>query len=1087
MNADNVESIVRRAVRNTEMFKQRFRHCAGRGLMILRNYKGRDISVSKQKLRSGKILEVLDGYPDHPIVKETYNEILYQVLDLKNAKEVLQGIENGTMEVCTKDYTDTPSPFAHNVVMIGISDVIMMEDRSALLRQFHQKVLERVIPKEEIERFMFDRKVVEEHFFSKRPTFVNKEGMLDVIKEVGPLHIFKERGQNIYLYTDRPYEEVQRWGRELLNEGKICSIWMNDVKWVTASDIKRYLSCLDQGDMPHGSLPVLSCLEEGPKTKGEVYEETELKLKDVDGIIRELERKRLVNRRGINDEGNYRYGLLKMLDLDMEDLEGVIMDYLEYHAPRGLEEISYALAIPENRALKALGMLHDQGKVVSGRLVVGEDKQYMLLEDYHHLRFPGKDQVSEKFIEEYLAEKHFKEFDSIEDYFKVFGEASSTYDLFLRVKDFSMDEWERMRKEENIIEGRFINGKVCLVLQEAVPMYVGAYREAELNEEERKVLDLIKRGKANTTRDLKKASHLSVDKLKEALYKLDHNLYIYREYTGEEGWSSTNLYKCVRAEPLPKEQAREDLVLQLLEADGPVSLSDLRYHTGFGRREVESMLAKNVREGVVKVVRVGTSQREMYIMAHEMEDLLSATGAEVHKTRILSRKDPYARPMWADIYSRYGDDPIFPIVKGGRVVGGIEKWKMSGCIELRHIDLPDKSILDEVVDGIGELMKYHRLQGYDIIRIRHFNHMLPEELDNDISEIFCDSGYHRIQNMLVKGNIVRDKFTHEELLSYVFNRQRLGETKYKNPREAVSAMKGVRSDMELRSRVEEFSSIKWLHRKGEVIAGKMIPPYKLYAFPDDAAVYRQAKNTILNTEMQMILDIIEEKGSVPIRTIYYNSPFDKKHTKDILDELYNGLIISRDVEGKYILVPSTDKEPNEAKAEVVRWIFHNFGLFTAETLSFYLGSDFSMKDIRSILGDLVEEGYLVKGFIKEGDDDVYWILADGIEEVGTDIFRKEVVVSPKDRLSLYLRNEILENFDLGTCYVVFSGTKMVAGFTATRRGKTLRIGDYEGDKRYRRTVKEWAYKQNLGLKEKGSKKRVSDYEIRRWYERTRGV
>ncbi len=1088
VNSDNIESIIRRAVRNTEMFKQRFRHCAGRGFMILRNYKGRDISVSKQKMRSGKILEVLEGYPDHPIIKETYNEILYQVLDLKNAKEVLEDIKREDMKVSIKDYTDTPSPFAHNVVMIGISDVIMMEDRSALLRQFHQKVLERVIPKEEIERFMFDREVVDEHFFSKRPNFVNKEGMLDVIKEVGPVHVFKERGQNIYLYTDRPYEEVQNWGRELLNDGMICSIWMNDLKWVAARDMKSYLSCLDQGDMPHGSLPVLSCLEKGLKTKREIYEETELQMRDVERLLRELERKRLVNRRGITEEGDHRYGLLENVDLDMEALESVIMDYLEYNAPRGLEEISYALAIPDNRTLQALSMLLDQGKVVSGKLVVGEDKQFMLLEDYHHLRFPGKDQVSEKYIAEYLAEKNFKKFDNINDYFEVFGAVRSTYDLFLRVKDFSMDEWERMRTAGDILEGRFINGKVCMVLREAVPLYTGAYREESLTEEDRDILQLIESGKANTTRDLKKASHLSSEGLKEVLYKLDTNLYIYRGYTGEEGWSSTNLYRCVDdVEPLPREDAREGLVLQLLKADGPVSLSGLRYHTGFSRREVESILAKNVRDDVVKVVRVGTSQREMYIMADEFEDMLEATGTEVHKTRILSRRDPYARPMWADIYSRYGDDPVFPVVKDGRVVGGIEKWKMSGCIELRHIDLPDEKLLDPVLECIEDLMDYHRLQGYDIVRIRHFNHMLPEDLDDKILEKFHDSGYYIVENMLVKGNIVRDSFTHEELLSYVFQRQRLGGSKYKTPMDAVSAMKGIRSDMELRSRVKEFSSIKWLHKKGKVIVGKMIPPYKLFALPGDTAVYRQAKNVSLKRSMQTILDILRDKEPAPIRTIYYHSPFDKKRTKKIIDDLYNGLLISKDSDGRYVSVPYVDMDPYQAKTEVIKWAFHNFGVFTAEKLSFYLGSDFSMKEIREILAELVEQKYIVKGFLREDDDDVYWILADGLTEIGKVSLHENIVISPKDRLSLYIRNEILERFDLGTCYVVFSGTDMVAGFTATRRGKTLRVASFEGDESYRRTVKEWAYKHNLGIKHEGTKKRVSDYEVRKWYESTRGI
>ena len=1087
VNSENIESTVKRAVRNTELFKQRFRHCAGRGFMILRNYKGRDISVSKQKQRSGKILDMLSGHHEHPMVKETFNEILFQVLDLKNTSEVLHDIETGEIELSFTDYSDTPSPFAHNVVMIGISDVIMMEDRSALLRQFHQKVLERVIPKEEIERFMFDRKVVEEHFFQKRPSFINKEGMLDVIREVGPLHIFQERGNHIYLYTDRPYEEVQRWGRELVNEGEVCSIWMNDLRWVVKGERDKYLSCLDQGELPHGSLPILTSLEDGPKTKRELFKETEMRLKDIDTLLRELERNRLVNRRGVNDHDEYRFGLIPDVDLDMVVLEDVILDHLEYWAPRNLEEISYALSIPENIVLKALSLLMDQEKVISGKLVVGEDKQYMLLEDYHHLRFPESDQISEKNISEYLAEKHFGGLNSIDEYFQTFGEAGDPYDIFLRVDGFTLDHWEAMRASGEIIEGRFLKGRVCYIKREDAPLFVGAYRQEELNHEDMDVLDIIRKGKANTLRDIRKASDLSSSQVKEVIDKLDSNVYIYREYTGEEGWSSTNVYRCMDLEPLEWEMARETILLKLLKGDGPVSLSDLRYHAGFSRREVEHILAKHVQEGDVKVIRVGTSQREMYVLSEELDELTSASGSEAKKLRILSRRDPYARRMWADIYSRYGEDPVYPMIKDSRVVGGIEKWNMSGCIEIRHFDLPDVKLLEGVLNGMDRLMDYHGQEGYDILRVRHFNHQLPQELEPKLKNIFEDSGYHLIQNMFVKGNLHLGTFSQGELLSYVFSLQRLHGEKYHDPRDAMESMKGIRSDTELKPRVERFSSVQWLHRRDEVVVGKMLPPYKLYALPEHASLYRSAKGHKLSHFMEAILDIVRSKQPAPLRTVNYHSPYGNRETKRLLDDMYDKLILSKDQDGRYLVVELSEMDTYQAKKEVVRWAFHNYGVFSAEKLSFYLGSEYSMKDIRKILGDLVVQGELLKGFLKDGEDIVYWIRSDGVEVVGKSTFQGELVVSPKDRLNLYLRDDILEMFDLGTCHVVFDGTDMVAGFTAARKGNTLRITAFEGDERYRKTVKNWAYKNNIEVKEKGSKKRISDYEVRKWYERTRGI
>lgn len=1087
VTSENVESTIKRAVRRTELFNQRFLHCAGRGFMILRNYKGREISVSKQKMRSGKLLELLEEYPDHPMIKETYNEILFQVLDLKNAMDVLLEMESGSMEVCTYDYNETPSPFAHNVVMVGISDVVMMEDRSALLRQFHQRVLERVFTREEIEKFQFKREDVEEYYLRKRPYFNTKEGMLEVIREMGPLRVFTERGNNIYLYTDRTFEEVRVWGRELLNEGSIQSIWMNESKWVTTEEVPVYLSCLDRGIAPRES-QVMASLAREPKTKREVFREGDLRLKDVDSTVRELEIARLVNRRGISREGEYRYAPLPPSTLDTESVERVIRKYLVHEAPRSLDEISFALAMPEDRALAALDNLVEQGRVVSGKLVIGEGKQYMLQEDYHELRFPGKERVSEEAITGYLYGKNFAPLASIDEYFDKFGEASSPLEVFQRVENFSMERWNEMRKRGEIVEGRFLNGRVSYVKGEDVPLYVGAYRLEALTEKELEILELVRKGRANTLRELKKASRLSGDEVKETVNKLDTNLYLYREFTGDEGWSSTNTYRVLDTEPVDRKIAVERMITRFLKGNGPVLLNDLYYHTGLGVSEVEPVLTEKLMAGQVVKVKVGDSHREMYLNGEELDELYSTGGTrDGHEVRILSRSDPYTRPMWAEIYSRYGDDWIYPIVSNGRVVGCVEKWMMSGCVEIRHLDLDNESLLDQVLRCMDELMEFHRLEGYDIVRIKHFNNRPPAEADQLTLKTFLGSGYEMIQGMLVKGNIVTHTFSEHEILSYVFHKQGLADNPYRNSREAVSAMKGLRSDLELRARVKEFSSVEWLHRRGEVLAGKMIPPYLMYALPEDAAVYRLAKGVKPNRAMRLVLEIVSEKEPVPLGTIYHLSHLDRDETKSAVDELYNSFMIARDNSNRFFHVHPADMEPREAKKRVVEWSFRNFGIFSAERLSMYLGPDYPMGEIREILAQLVNEKILSKGFLKEGDDTVHWILADDLDMVKGLDFQGGMVVPTSDRLNLYLRDEISVRFDLGACNVVFSGTEMVAGFNALRRDRSLRIKEYEGSQKHKLTVRDWAYRNNMGIKEKETRKRVSDYEVRKWYERTRGI
>jgi len=1083
---DNIEDILKRGIRNTELFKQRFRHCAGRALMVLRNYKGRDISVAKQKRRAEKILETLHGYDNFPITKETYNEILYQVLDLKHAREVLQDIDDGKVEVVVSDYSDTPSPFAHNVVMIGISDVVMMDDRSTLLRQFHQKVLEKVIPQEEIESFQFEREEVDDHFFSKRPVFDDKEGLLEVIRELGPIHVFNERGKNVYLYTERTHAEVRRWAKELLKEGEIQSLWMGDThRWVTSDRVNEYLSCMDQGEVPYGAKPVVKALSDETKSANELYQELEMRLKDISNHLRDLERRRLVNRRDMDEEDRFRYDLLPVLDTDIEKVEEYILDHLEYDAPREMEEIAFALAMPEDRVMKALNNLVDRGRLVSGKLVIGEGTQYMLFEDYHDLKFPGKEHVSEERVLSYRAEKMFQHLDTIEDYFDLFVEASSPYEVYLRVDDFHMDAWGTMREKDEILEGRFLKGRVKYALRDDLPMLVGAYRTEELNDQEEEVLRSIKEGKANTIRDLKKLSNLKKDRLKEVIRKLDSNLYVLREFTGEEGWSSKNVYRAVDIRALPKEEARSELIKRLLRSHGPVSISGIRQITKFFRREVETVLSAMVREGEAVRVRVGPSKRELYMYSDELDSLKTADDEQLSKLRILSKNDQYALPLWAEIYGRYGDDWIYPLVKNGRVIGGLEIWEMSGVVEIRHIDLEDESILVDLLDTIDEMMDYYALQGFDVLRVRYCNHISVEELEENLLSIFLEKGYKQIQDMLVKGNIITDVYEEDELRSYMMYRQHLAGNPFQGAKEALNELKGARSDEEITERMEGRSNLTWMHRRGELVQGKMIPSYLMYCTHDQASVYGAAKSVEFDHVMEEVYDLIHEEGPASKRHVQIRSPYSKDKTKDAMDDLYEGAMICKDYDKKYIAIGRDAFDQKKALNKVILWCFQSFGYFTAERLSAYIGSSVGMGEIRDSLGDLVEEGYLTKGFLKEGDESIYWILEEGLDMVGRIKTNREFIVGPKDRLNLYLRSEIKDRFGLSHCYVIFTGNKMVAAFKAKISSGVLSVTDYEGDKSYQRIIKRWAYEHNLAMKEKKKRKRVSDYEVRKWYERTR--
>ncbi len=136
-----VENSLRRAVKSTELFKQRFRHCATRSFMVLRRYRGREVSVARQQLRSEKVLDILFSMENFPIIEETFREIETIVMDIENAKKIAEGLRNGEIGITSEDYSKHPSPFSFGIISTGISDVVLMEDKSAIIRELQESLL----------------------------------------------------------------------------------------------------------------------------------------------------------------------------------------------------------------------------------------------------------------------------------------------------------------------------------------------------------------------------------------------------------------------------------------------------------------------------------------------------------------------------------------------------------------------------------------------------------------------------------------------------------------------------------------------------------------------------------------------------------------------------------------------------------------------------------------------------------------------------------------------------------------------------------------------------------------------------------
>ncbi|MBS3163131.1 ATP-dependent helicase [Candidatus Woesearchaeota archaeon] len=144
IKSGELKKIMELAIENSEVLKRRFRHCATRALMILRNYKGREKRVGRQQVSSMILMSAIKRISsDFSILKEAKREVLEDLMDIDNAAKILKEIEDGKIKI-KQIATSMPSPFAFNLVLQGYLDVLKMEDRIEFIKRMHSYVLAKI-------------------------------------------------------------------------------------------------------------------------------------------------------------------------------------------------------------------------------------------------------------------------------------------------------------------------------------------------------------------------------------------------------------------------------------------------------------------------------------------------------------------------------------------------------------------------------------------------------------------------------------------------------------------------------------------------------------------------------------------------------------------------------------------------------------------------------------------------------------------------------------------------------------------------------------------------------------------------------
>ncbi|HEY1239597.1 MAG TPA: DEAD/DEAH box helicase [Bryobacteraceae bacterium] len=129
LHPDTVEEVLVQALLAAPMFGARWKWNAGRALAIPRYIGGRKVPPPIQRMRADDLMaavfpdqaacaENLEGeirIPDHPLVKETIDNCLYEAMDLHGLRAMLLALREGRIQTAAID-TAEPSPFSHEIL-----------------------------------------------------------------------------------------------------------------------------------------------------------------------------------------------------------------------------------------------------------------------------------------------------------------------------------------------------------------------------------------------------------------------------------------------------------------------------------------------------------------------------------------------------------------------------------------------------------------------------------------------------------------------------------------------------------------------------------------------------------------------------------------------------------------------------------------------------------------------------------------------------------------------------------------------------------------------------------------------------------
>ncbi len=192
---DEIEELVTEQLAGSALFASQFRENAARALLLPRRRPGARTPLWAQRLRSQNLHAVARGFPDFPIMLETYRSCMQDVFDLPGLVELMTGIRSREITI---DDVETPSasPFARSLVFSYTATYLYQLDMPAAERRTQALSLDRHMLREllgaEALRELLDEEVIDRvearrQGLDPETRARHVDGLHDTLRRVGDL------------------------------------------------------------------------------------------------------------------------------------------------------------------------------------------------------------------------------------------------------------------------------------------------------------------------------------------------------------------------------------------------------------------------------------------------------------------------------------------------------------------------------------------------------------------------------------------------------------------------------------------------------------------------------------------------------------------------------------------------------------------------------------------------------------------------------------------------------------------------------------------------------------------------------------